>query len=99
MRRLLSLLGLGLLAATSFAQQQTARPAITGIAFFRDYTTHPEEAQKFYGPTMGFAQMNAQGEDNTWIFPVNESQWIEVIHGVTPPHQPTSSMKLVLNAL
>ena len=81
MRRLLSLLGLGLLAAPLFAQQPS-RPAITGLAFFRDYTTHPDEAQKFYGPTMGFAQLNAGG---MWIYPVNESQWIEVIHDAPPP--------------
>ena len=78
----LRLLCLGLLATPLIAQQPT-RPAITGIAFFRDYTTHPEEAQKFYGPTMGFRQMEA---GNMWVYPVNESQWIEVLHGVNPPN-------------
>ena len=84
MFRVHRLLCLALLAAPIFAQQPT-RPAITGIAFFRDYTTHPQEAQKFYGPTMGFAQISAQGEASTWVYPVNESQWIEVLHDVPPP--------------
>ncbi len=66
--------------------QQPTRPAITGIAFFRDYTTHPEQAQKFYGPTMGFAQIEAPDARNMWVYPVNESQWIEVLHGETPPN-------------
>ena len=95
MRRALCVLGLSLLAAPlavlppAITAQQPARPAITGIAFFRDYTTHPEEAQKFYGPTMGFAQLTAQGEKNTWVFPVNESQWIEVLHDVPLPNADT----------
>lgn len=65
--------------------QAPARPAITGIAFFRDYTTHPAEAEKFYGPTMGFAEKTAPDAPNMWVFPVNESQWIEVLHGEAPP--------------
>jgi catechol 2,3-dioxygenase-like lactoylglutathione lyase family enzyme len=81
MFRALHVLCLGLLATPLLAQQ--TRPAITGIAFFRDYTTHPEEAQKFYGPTMGFAQKDA---GDMWVYPVNESQWVEVIHGVQPPN-------------
>lgn len=90
MRRLLRVLSLSLLAAPVFAQQST-RPAITGIAFFRDLTTHPEEAQKFYGPTMGFAQISA---GDMWIYPVNESQWIEVVHEGQPPSD-TSRMLAV----
>ncbi len=60
--------------------QQPARPAITGIAFFRDLTTQPEAAQRFYGPTMGFAQMTSPGAPGMWVYPVNRSQWIEVVH-------------------
>lgn len=67
------------------AAGQSARPAITGIAFFRDYTTHPAEAERFYGPTMGFAQKTAVDTPGMWIFPVNASQWIEVLHGEAPP--------------
>ncbi len=63
--------------------QQTTRPAITGIAFFRDYTTHPAEAQTFYGPTMGLPEL--KGADGTMVFPVNESQWVEVLDK-TPPN-------------
>ena len=76
---------LGALAVLAFAAsaQQPTRPAITGIAFFRDYTTHPAEAQRFYGPTMGFEQLSAEG---MWVYPVNRSQWIEVVHDVAPPN-------------
>ncbi len=72
-----------LLSASLAAAQQPTRPAITGIAFFRDFTTHPEEAQRFYGPTMGFAQHTVDG---MWVYPVNRSQWIEVVHEGQPPN-------------
>lgn len=72
-------------AVSSAVAQQPGRPAITGIAFFRDFTTHPEEAQRFYGPTMGFAQTTSAAEPGTWIYPVNRSQWIEVVHEGQPP--------------
>ena len=78
-----SVAALAALLCSSLAAFAQARPAITGIAFFRDYTTHPDEAQKFYGPTMGFKQLD--GPNGTWLYPVNASQWIEVIHGQTPP--------------
>lgn len=84
MRRMLLLLCLCLLAAPVVAQQPV-RPAITGIAFFRDFTTQPEAAEKFYGPTMGFAQVTSAEAPGMWVYPVNESQWIEVVHEGQPP--------------
>ncbi len=62
--------------------QQPARPAITGIAFARFYTTEPEAAQKFYGTTLGFERKET---DDMWIYPVNHSQWIEVLTAPPPP--------------
>ena len=61
----------------SFAQQQPSRPAITGIAFARFYTTNPDAAQKFYGDTLGFQRKDDGG---IWVYPVNHSQWIEVLY-------------------
>jgi catechol 2,3-dioxygenase-like lactoylglutathione lyase family enzyme len=63
--------------------QQTARPAITGIAFARFYTTDPAAAQRFYGDTLGFERKQVDG---TWLYPVNHAQWIEVLP--TPPPKP-----------
>jgi catechol 2,3-dioxygenase-like lactoylglutathione lyase family enzyme len=63
--------------------QTTERPAITGIAFARFYTTDPSGAQKFYGDTLGFKRLEANG---VWIYPVNSSQWIEVL--TSPPPKP-----------
>lgn len=68
-------------ASPAFAQPPK-RPAITGIAFFRDYTTDPAAAQKFYGDTLGYQRLRAEG---MWLYPVNRSQWIEVL--ATPPPQ------------
>lgn len=63
-----------------FAQQAT-RPAITGIAFARFYTTNPEAAQKFYGDTLGFTKKDGGGVS---LYPVNHAQWIEVLNST--PH-------------
>ncbi len=71
------------LPATLARAQGAARPAITGIAFFRDYTTHPAEAEKFYGPTMGFAETKTP--NGTMVFAVNRSQWVEVLPNTAPP--------------
>ena len=54
--RLLCLLALALPLfdfVTPLFAQLPARPAITGIAFARFYTTDPAGAQKFYGDTLG----------------------------------------------
>src|ERR1700679_3769277 len=80
MRRALLLL---LLIATvaPLGAQAVKRPAITGIAFARFYTTDPPGAQKFYGDTLGFKCLEANG---VWIYPVNRSQWIEVLDSPPP---------------
>lgn len=56
--------------------QPPARPAITGIAFARFYTSDPAAAQKFYGDTLGFTRIVDEG---VWLYPVNHSQWIEIL--------------------
>lgn len=62
-----------------------SRPAITGVAFFRDYTTKPADAEHFYGPVLGLAESKAA--DGTMVFAVNRSQWVEVLPQTSP--QPT----------
>ena len=66
---------LGIFTLRSSAQPP-ARPAITGIAFARFYTSDPAAAQKFYGDTLGFTRIV---DGSTWLYPVNHSQWIEVL--------------------
>jgi catechol 2,3-dioxygenase-like lactoylglutathione lyase family enzyme len=61
--------------------QQPNRPAITGIAFARFYTTNIAGAERFYGNTLGFDGQQADGE---LIYPVNRSQWIEVTSAIPP---------------
>jgi hypothetical protein len=68
-----------LLCGLHAAAQQ--RPAITGVAFMRVYTADPSAADKFYGPTMGYQRINADGMA---IYPVNQLQWIEVIPHAGP---------------
>jgi catechol 2,3-dioxygenase-like lactoylglutathione lyase family enzyme len=64
-------------------QAQTAkRPAITGIAFARFYTTQPDAAQKFFGDTLGYQRLES---GTTWTYPVNGSQWVEVLTSPPPP--------------
>lgn len=65
------------------AQVAAKRPAITGIAFPRFYTTDPTGAEKFYGSTLGFKRHEVNG---LWIYPVNHSQWIEVLTSSPPPN-------------
>ena len=90
MRRTL-LLALAITAVISPAGAQTTkRPAITGIAFARFYTTDPPGAQKFYGDTLGYKRLQA---GDAWVYPVNSSQWIEVLR--TPPPQPNVRMAAV----
>jgi catechol 2,3-dioxygenase-like lactoylglutathione lyase family enzyme len=61
--------------------QQASRPAITGVAFARFYTTDLPAAQHFYGSTLGFDGRDAGGK---WVYPVNHSQWLEIVPA-TPP--------------
>ncbi len=87
MRRILLL---ACLLSTPALAQQPTRPAITGIAFARFYTTDPAAAQKFYGTTLGF---EGKEVDGMWLYPVNHSQWIEVL--TTPPPQPNVRLAAV----
>ena len=81
-----------ILAATAPLGAQTAkRPAITGIAFARFYTTQPDAAQKFYGDTLGYTRLQTNG---VWTYPVNSSQWIEILTSPSPP-QPNIRMAAV----
>ncbi len=70
------MLALAITALAPLSAQTAKRPAITGIAFARFYTTDPAGAQKFYGDTLGFMRLEGNG---VWIYPVNPSQWIEVL--------------------
>jgi catechol 2,3-dioxygenase-like lactoylglutathione lyase family enzyme len=81
MRRLL-VLALVLANVAGLQAQTGKRPAITGIAFARFYTTQPEAAQKFYGDTLGYQRIE---KGSTWIYPVNQSQWVEVLTSPPPP--------------
>ena len=76
-----------LMAAVAPLGAQTAeRPAITGVAFARFYTTQPNGAEKFYGDTLGYKRLETKG---MWVYPVNSSQWIEVL--TSPPPPPTTA--------
>jgi catechol 2,3-dioxygenase-like lactoylglutathione lyase family enzyme len=70
--------------------QQSNRPAITGIAFARFYTTNVAGAERFYGSTLGF---NGQQVGGDRIYPVNRSQWIEVTSAT--PQDPNVRMAAV----
>jgi catechol 2,3-dioxygenase-like lactoylglutathione lyase family enzyme len=70
--------------------QQPKRPAITGVAFARFYTTDPAAAQKFYGDTLGFKR---EKTDDMWLYPVNRAQWVEIL--ATPPPQPNVRLAAV----
>lgn len=75
----------------AFGAHAVERPAITGIAFARFYTTDPAGAQKFYGDTLGYKRIEADGK---WIYPVNSSQWIEILTSPPPP-QPNCRLAAV----
>ena len=82
MRRILLLACLLSLSASFLIAQQPIRPAITGVAFARFYTTNPDAAERFYGTTLGFERKQADG---MWLYPINQSQWIELITKTRPP--------------
>jgi catechol 2,3-dioxygenase-like lactoylglutathione lyase family enzyme len=70
------------IATAPLAAQTAKRPAITGVAFARFYTTDAAGAQKFYGDTLGFKRLQA---NDVWTYPVNSSQWIEILTSPPPP--------------
>ncbi|HEU4634849.1 MAG TPA: VOC family protein [Edaphobacter sp.] len=65
-----------LFAAGAFARSQQ-RPAITGIAFVRVYTSDAAASSKFYGQTLGFSSSKDKAEGVT-RYPLSDLQWIEV---------------------
>jgi catechol 2,3-dioxygenase-like lactoylglutathione lyase family enzyme len=79
-----------LISIPALAQRPT-RPAITGVAFARFYTTDPVAAQRFYGSTLGLERKESGG---MWIYPVNHSQWVELITKTKPP-QPNTRLAAV----
>jgi catechol 2,3-dioxygenase-like lactoylglutathione lyase family enzyme len=64
-----------LLASGAFGWSQQQRPAITGIAFVRVYTSDAAASSKFYGQTLGFSSSK---DGALTRYPVNDLQWIEV---------------------
>jgi catechol 2,3-dioxygenase-like lactoylglutathione lyase family enzyme len=77
-----ALLALVMAISSLSGAQATKRPAITGIAFARFYTTDPAGAQKFYGDTLGYKRLEM---NSVWVYPVNSSQWIEILTSPPPP--------------
>jgi catechol 2,3-dioxygenase-like lactoylglutathione lyase family enzyme len=77
-----ALLALVIAITSPLGAQTITRPAITGIAFARFYTTDPAGAQKFYGDTLGYKRLE---ENGVWVYPVNSSQWIEILTSPPPP--------------
>jgi catechol 2,3-dioxygenase-like lactoylglutathione lyase family enzyme len=90
MKKLLRLAFLCAITSPLLAQSG-ARPAITGIAFARFYTTDAAAAQKFYGDTLGFERQQAGG---MWRYAVSRTQWIEVLT-TTPLPQSNARMDAV----
>lgn len=90
MRRAL-ILAVFIAGVASLGARAAERPAITGVAFARFYTTDPAGAQKFYGDTLGFKRIEA---NDMWIYPVNASQWVEILTSPPPP-QPNIRMAAV----
>jgi|UPI00047D6B84 catechol 2,3-dioxygenase-like lactoylglutathione lyase family enzyme len=68
-------LALALLIATGGFAWSQQRPAITGIAFVRVYSSDPAASASFYGKTLGFG---ASKDGSITRYPVNDLQWIEV---------------------
>ncbi len=80
MKRIVLVAGLVLGMGWAGAQEMK-RPAITGIAFARFYTTDAAGAEKFYGKMLGYQKVRV-GEET--VYPVNASQWIEVTDAAPP---------------
>jgi len=72
MKRALAIAFLITAGTLGWSQQ---RPAITGIAFVRVYTSDAAASSKFYGKTLGFSSSKAGAITR---YPVNDLQWIEV---------------------
>lgn len=68
-------------AAATPGQEQTARPAITGIAFVRMYASNISASENFYGKTLGYDHITRNG---ILTYPVNDSQSLELVPLPTP---------------
>ena len=89
MQRAFTLVG-ALAASSILSAQQANRPAITGIAFARFYTTDLPATERFYSNTLGFEGRQVSGD---WIYPVDQAQWME-----SAPSPPPSPIVRKLNA-
>ncbi|MEO6983348.1 MAG: VOC family protein, partial [Edaphobacter sp.] len=69
-----------LFAATSFVYSQQ-RPAITGIAFVRMYSSNMPASEDFYGKTLGYDHTTRNG---ILTYLVNDAQSLEVVPMPTP---------------
>jgi catechol 2,3-dioxygenase-like lactoylglutathione lyase family enzyme len=89
MIRSLALVALSLLPALMTAPMHAQqRPAITGVAFARFYTSDAAGAQRFYGDTLGYERHEAKGEI---IYPVNALQWVELV----PKPAPQANVRMI----
>lgn len=70
------------------AGAQQSRPAITGIAFVRFYSSDLMAADGFYGKTLGYEKTT--GADGITRYAVNIAQWIELEK--LPANAPASRM-------
>jgi catechol 2,3-dioxygenase-like lactoylglutathione lyase family enzyme len=80
------LLALALLSVSSVVWAQQ-RPAITGIAFVRVYSSDAAATANFYGKTLGYSSSK---DGDTTRYPVNDLQWIET----TPLPSPAPAARL-----
>ena len=64
--------------------QTPVRPAITGIAFVRVYSSDPAASQRFYGGKLGYDHGGTIGLGR---YQVNDDQWIEVAAMPSPAPQ------------
>ena len=78
MRAASLLFALAVLVSSGAAQD---RPAITGLAFVRVYSSDPAASQRFYGGVLGYEHTGANGLGR---YDVNDMQWIEVVAMPTP---------------
>jgi catechol 2,3-dioxygenase-like lactoylglutathione lyase family enzyme/predicted enzyme related to lactoylglutathione lyase len=74
---------LSMLVSASWAQVK-ARPAITGLAFVRVYSSDAGASAKFYGEVLGY---DHAGQSGLGRYAVNDAQWVEVVAMPAPAPQ------------
>jgi catechol 2,3-dioxygenase-like lactoylglutathione lyase family enzyme len=84
MRKLLAFAFVAIIHPFAWAQQ---RPAITGIAFVRVYSSDAAATANFYGKTLGYSSSK---DGSITRYPVNDLQWIET----TPLPSPAPAARL-----